>query len=173
MALPKTCHSSVGSCRRFSMNTFSRASVQLSSLRMTVAVGETGVWGEECLGCPPAEPHQDTHAHIPHLESLTCSLLSWALIPQGSAEGCASSSRKTSRSSPLPSQLSLPFSQAPYDQAGSCGLWPLERGCPGSRGCKLGCPSSMLPGACSWSLGSSPTQHALRAAATRKQLRAR
>lgn len=38
---------------------------------------------------------------------------------------------------------------------------------------RLGCRPSTLPGASGWSPGSSPTQHALRAAATRKQLRAR
>lgn len=65
MALPKTCHSSVGSCLRFSMNTFSRASVQLSSLRMTVAGGKRGAgvgstWAVSCQ-----THHHNTYARAP------------------------------------------------------------------------------------------------------------
>lgn len=56
MALPKTCHNSVGSCLRFSMKTFSRASVQLSSLRMTVAEGQGRRLGLGGSGSPPAKP---------------------------------------------------------------------------------------------------------------------
>lgn len=65
MALPKTCHSSVGSRLRFSVNTFSRASVQLSSLRMTVAVGEEGGWGGKRLGCPLLNLATMTLTHVP------------------------------------------------------------------------------------------------------------
>lgn len=103
MALPKTCHSSVGSCLRFSVNTFSRASVQLSSLRMTVAVGEGGL-GWEASRLSPAEPHHnDTHACAPHLEILTCSL-PIQVFPHspGLSWGCTSSARKTSWSSSPP-----------------------------------------------------------------------
>lgn len=39
VALPKTCQSREGSSFRFSMKTSSRACVQFSSLRMTVAAG--------------------------------------------------------------------------------------------------------------------------------------
>lgn len=150
MALPKTCHRRVGSCLRFSMNTFSRASVQLSSLRMTVAEGEAGGWGGKCFSGSPAEPHDNTHSCLP-LRNFSAS--SGLPHSPGLSWGCTSSSTKTSwSSSSLKKQLSLPSARAPHDQAGDLGPVAPAEGPPRRQGALSlnACP------ACCWDLAAGP-----------------